>query len=383
MNGVVGRELVAAKNTGARAVDERRYKQSRGQSVGGVLEDSHPFEEETEKNALGSDANGICDGDSCDEMAESRSTPPSAPESDITTANSFDDVDVIDEDEIAEESLGIQGSNDRATKNISANEADDQALRRRFKRRQCPWRTATCPETNDTYYWHVKTRESRWEKPAQLSSCEEQQRLHAGKENSQSHESGLTDMDQSLTAIIADDFNPEKGDFKILRAIGRTATVNAAVMLTAATGGAAGAVGYVTGGAFTAKRLSDGVSKQDDKEVAKSIAVFGAATGASIAGQAAAGALMIGVVGASLPVAAGVAFGVGCASGITAGALSEFTVDSVMERVRDKPLFGMKGDRLSKRGIFDRTRSDGELASQLSATGGEMDSAKRNSSCEF
>lgn len=368
---------ISAENTSA-AVDERRYEQ--GQSVSSsVLNDSSSGDDgddsvEEESDGSGSYTNSTCDGDSSDETAELQSTSLSTTESDITTAHSFDDVDVIDEYEIAEESSGI---NEGATKLESANEVDDQSLRRRSKIRQCPWRSATCPETNYTYYWHVKTRESRWEKPAQLSSYEELRR-------SLSRVPGSSDMEQSHKTVIdsiVDDFNPEKGDFKIFRAIGRTATVNAAVMLTAATGGAAGAVGYVTGGAFTAKRLSDGVSNQDDKEVAKSIAVFGAATGASIAGQAAAGALMIGVVGASLPVAAGVAFGVGCASGITAGAFSEFTVDSVMERVRDKPWFGMKTDRASKREVLDRTYSDGELESKSSARGGDLQSPQRNSSC--
>ena len=306
------------------------------------------------------------------------------PESDLKAAHSFD-VDVIDEHEIVEESSESNRSNEGATNPVRANEVDDQSVRRRLNTKKCSWRTATCPETNDTYYWHVETRESRWEKPAQLSSYEELRRLQAETE-SQTYESGSTGVHQSPKTVIesiVDDFNPEKGDFKILRAIGRTATVNAAVMLTAATGGAAGAVGYVTGGAFTAKRLSDGVANQDEKEVTKSIAVFGAATGASIAGQAAAGALMIGVVGASLPVAAGVAFGVGCASGITAGALSEFTVDSVMERVRDKPWFDMKGDNVSKKKVFGRTHSDGELESQVSARGGDLQSAQRNNSCKF
>ena len=91
---------------------------------------------------------------------------------------------------------------------------------------------------------------------------------------------------------------------------------------------------YATGGTIAAKRLSDGIAQNDEKEVTKSLAVYGAATGASIAGQALTGALMIGVAGASLPVAGAVAFSVGCASGITAGALSEWTVDGVMDKIR-------------------------------------------------
>jgi len=138
----------------------------------------------------------------------------------------------------------------------------------------------------------------------------------------------------SFIQTIVEDFSPN-GDQKILRAVGRTATVNAAVLLTAATGGVgASAIGYATGGAITAKRLSDGVAKKDEKEVTKSLAVFGAATGASIAGQALTGALMIGVAGASLPVAGAVAFGVGCATGISAGALSEWTVDGIMDKMK-------------------------------------------------
>eukprot|EP00588_Corethron_pennatum_P003374 CAMPEP_0194290356 /NCGR_PEP_ID=MMETSP0169-20130528/41096_1 /TAXON_ID=218684 /ORGANISM="Corethron pennatum, Strain L29A3" /LENGTH=183 /DNA_ID=CAMNT_0039037919 /DNA_START=71 /DNA_END=618 /DNA_ORIENTATION=+ len=89
----------------------------------------------------------------------------------------------------------------------------------------------------------------------------------------------------------------EKGDSKILRALARTAAVNAAVIATAVTGGSAGAVGLLTGGAITAKRLGDGVDNEDGREVVKSVAVFGAGTGASVVGQAVAGALMIGVAG--------------------------------------------------------------------------------------
>ena len=139
----------------------------------------------------------------------------------------------------------------------------------------------------------------------------------------------------SLLQKIVDDFTP-KGDQKILRAIGRTATVNAVVLVTAATGGAAGAIGYATGGAITTKRLYDGLVAQDEKEVTKSLAVYGAATGASIAGQAIAGALMIGVAGASLPLAGAVAFGVGCCSGVSAGALSEWGVDKCMTSDENK-----------------------------------------------
>jgi len=138
----------------------------------------------------------------------------------------------------------------------------------------------------------------------------------------------------SFVQSIVNDFSPN-GDQKILRAVGRTVTVNAAVLLTAATAGVgASAVGYAAGGAITAKRLSDGVAKNDEKEVTKSLAAFGCATGASIAGQALTGALMIGVVGASLPVAGAVAFGVGVASGVTAGALSEWTVDGIMDKIK-------------------------------------------------
>ena len=136
---------------------------------------------------------------------------------------------------------------------------------------------------------------------------------------------------------IRDDFDPSRGgDRKILRAIGRTATVNAVVAATAALGPIAAVAGYATGGAITAKRLvGDGIARDDPREVAKSLAVFGSATSASLAGQAITGAVAIGVLGASLPLAGALAFGVGCASGITAGALSEWGVDGVMKKHRD------------------------------------------------
>ena len=156
------------------------------------------------------------------------------------------------------------------------------------------------------------------------------------KINNANHQNNnIPERRNSIIQNIIEDFTP-KGDKKILRAIRRTATVNAAVLLTSATGGAAGAVGYVAGGAITAKRLTDGIVQKDEKEVTKSLAVYGCATGASIAGQAITGALMVGVAGASMPLAGAVAFGVGCYSGITVGALSEWAVDSVMNRREER-----------------------------------------------
>ena len=160
------------------------------------------------------------------------------------------------------------------------------------------------------------------------------------KSGTSAHQENGTDItnnkkgnNNNVLQTIVDDFTG-KGDRKILRAIGRTATVNAAVLVTAATGGAASAVGFIAGGAITAKRLGDGVINDDEKEVAKSLAVYSCATGASVVGQAVTGALMLGVTGASLPLAGAVAFGVGCCSGITAGALSEWTVDSVVDAAK-------------------------------------------------
>ena len=80
------------------------------------------------------------------------------------------------------------------------------------------------------------------------------------------------------------DFDTSKGgDRKILRAIGRTATVNAVVAASTMTGGVAGmfaakVAGFATGGAITATRFGEGIEKNDNKEVAKSLAVYGSAT---------------------------------------------------------------------------------------------------------
>mmetsp|Transcript_29661 Transcript_29661/g.63549 ORF Transcript_29661/g.63549 Transcript_29661/m.63549 type:complete len:480 (-) Transcript_29661:222-1661(-) len=141
----------------------------------------------------------------------------------------------------------------------------------------------------------------------------------------------------SIWKEIVDDFDCSRGgDHKILRAIGRTATVNAVVAATAALGPVAAVAGYATGGAITAKRLvGDGIARDNPREIAKSLAVFGSATSASIAGQAITGVVAIGVLGASLPLAGALAFGVGCASGITAGALSEWGVDNVADAVEN------------------------------------------------
>ena len=132
---------------------------------------------------------------------------------------------------------------------------------------------------------------------------------------------------------IRDDFDTSRGgDHKILRAVGRTATVNAVVAATAVLGPLAAVAGYATGGAITATRLvGEGIRHDNPKEVVKSLAVFGSATSASVAGQALTGVVAMGVLGASLPVAGAVAFTVGCVCGITAGALSEWGVDGVMK----------------------------------------------------
>jgi hypothetical protein len=128
------------------------------------------------------------------------------------------------------------------------------------------------------------------------------------------------------------------GDRKILRAICRTATVNAAIFTTAATGGAALApiVGFATGGAIAAKRLSDGIQTHDNREITKSVTVFGGATCASMIGQAVTTTVMITVFHAALPLAAVMAFGVGCCSGITAGAVSEWTVDNIIDNMQEE-----------------------------------------------
>mmetsp|Transcript_29480 Transcript_29480/g.33088 ORF Transcript_29480/g.33088 Transcript_29480/m.33088 type:complete len:88 (-) Transcript_29480:315-578(-) len=57
--------------------------------------------------------------------------------------------------------------------------------------------------------------------------------------------------------------------------------------------------------------------EENHKEIVKSVAVFGTATTCSVAGQALTGAVLIGVVGASLPVAGVIALAVGCVSGVT------------------------------------------------------------------
>ena len=171
------------------------------------------------------------------------------------------------------------------------------------------------------------------------SELESESKIMADNDRDTNHSTvGKGDEDTRSSGVwkeIVDDFDSSRGgDRKILRAIGRTATVNAVVAATAALGPIAAVAGYATGGAITAKRLvGDGIAKDDSREVAKSLAVFGSATSASLAGQAITGALAIGALGASLPLAGALAFGVGCVSGITAGALSEWGVDGVMKKV--------------------------------------------------
>ncbi|CAB9527985.1 expressed unknown protein [Seminavis robusta] len=132
-------------------------------------------------------------------------------------------------------------------------------------------------------------------------------------------------VDHTVWTGFWSDFDPHQGgDGKIVRALGRTALVNLVVTVT----GGGGIAGYLAGGAITANRVGTGLHTQNSKEVVKGLAVFGSATTASVVGQVVTGAIMVGVAGASLPVAGVVAFGVGCTSGITAGALSEWGVDS-------------------------------------------------------
>ena len=74
----------------------------------------------------------------------------------------------------------------------------------------------------------------------------------------------------SILNEVLNDFDSSKGgDNKILRAIGRTALVNVVVTATTLTGGATAGVGYLAGGAITAKRFGDGVEKDDHKECVK------------------------------------------------------------------------------------------------------------------
>jgi len=140
-----------------------------------------------------------------------------------------------------------------------------------------------------------------------------------------------TSKKKNVLKEVIDDF--QCGDKKILRAIARTATVNLTVLTTHLIGGGVVGVmgGLLAGGTITAKRLGEGIAEEDEKEVAKSIAVYSSATTASITGQAITGAILLGVGGVALPVVAAVAFGVGCVSGISAGALSEWGVDNVLE----------------------------------------------------
>ena len=151
------------------------------------------------------------------------------------------------------------------------------------------------------------------------------------------------DNDTSIEEQIENDISEtERGDANILvQHIGRDAAVNAAVLVTSilSAGDAAALIGaYVAGGTLSSKRLFDGILSRNEREVTKSLAVIGCATGASIGGQAAACALMIGIAGASLPVAGVVAFGVGCCSGGAAGALSEWTVDRLYVDKRKKDM---------------------------------------------
>merc|ERR1712238_568572 len=156
--------------------------------------------------------------------------------------------------------------------------------------------------------------------------------------NKRNSKSKSNNNNAAIWKAVRDDFSAKNGgDRKIVRAIVRTATVNAVIAGTAVLGPLAAVAGYATGGAITAKRLvGDGILEENRKEIVKSLAVFGSATTCSVVGQAITGAVLIGVVGASLPVAGVIAFAVGCVSGVTGGALSEWGVDGVMVDDKDE-----------------------------------------------
>ena len=171
----------------------------------------------------------------------------------------------------------------------------------------------------------------------------------AEKGGRQSNNKSDVQRKKSLVQTIIDDFQcPSNddggdggggggGDRKILRAICRTATVNAVIFTTAATGGGAALapiVGFATGGAIAAKRLSEGIQTHDNREITKSVTVFGGATCASMIGKAVTTTVMLTVFHAALPLVAVMAFGVGCVSGISVGAVSEWTVDSIIDNMQ-------------------------------------------------
>ena len=106
----------------------------------------------------------------------------------------------------------------------------------------------------------------------------------------------------------------------------------------------------------------------------KSLVVYVCATGASIVGQAIMGAVMIGITGASLPLTGAVVFGVGCCSGVIAGALSEWMVDSDMDRVNGR----RKGND-----TLERCESDGALLNSCNESSQDADKLARSQSCQF
>jgi hypothetical protein len=67
---------------------------------------------------------------------------------------------------------------------------------------------------------------------------------------------------------------------------------------------------------------------------------------------------------------------VGCCSGVTAGALSKWTIDGVLERVRGRtgPAGGFSGDGT----VLARSKSNGALSGSE-----ETDGLTRNRSCQF
>ena len=83
---------------------------------------------------------------------------------------------------------------------------------------------------------------------------------------------------------------------------------------------------------------------------------------------------MIGMACDSLPLAGAVVFGVGCCSGVTTGTLSEWMVDSVMDRVKGR----RKGND-----TLERCESDGALLNSCNESSQDADKLARSQSCQF
>ncbi|KAL7551320.1 hypothetical protein ACHAWF_014500 [Thalassiosira exigua] len=80
-------------------------------------------------------------------------------------------------DSIATASSNVSASSSRSNRSHGSSKPSSSSSSKDAASDASAWRTTLDPTTNKTYYWNVKTRESRWKKPLELASEEEREAI--------------------------------------------------------------------------------------------------------------------------------------------------------------------------------------------------------------